>query len=115
MTILTMILLAICDLEGGTRGQCVGPMGIKPVYVAEVNSILGRDEFTLADRESRVRSLQMARIMFGHYAKPDWTVRDYLLLHKKGATGMKRRLTEKDKDYIQCGENLVRAMQEGVK
>ena len=47
----------------------MGVLQIHPIMVEDCNRILGRDEFTLADRLSPERSVAMFNVWRAHYCK----------------------------------------------
>lgn len=70
------LLPAIEFVESGGRsdavgdgGRAVGVLQIHPVMVAECNRIVGRAEFTLADRLSPARSREMFRVYVSRHAR----------------------------------------------
>lgn len=114
---LTNLILALIAIESGgapdaVRDDCVGVLQLRPCYVHDVNRIIGRQEFTLADRRSRVKSIRMARVMFAHYSKASWGVREFALFHRKGIRGMHGTITQDDEDYAKRVENLMRESNE---
>ena len=108
---LTLLFAALLQLEGPS-GDAAGQYGIRPCYVAEANRILGRDEFRYpADCLDDTRARQMMRIVIRYHATEHWTVRDYLLFHRLGPTGMHAPRPD-HLDYAERGENLIMAMEE---
>ena len=55
----------------GDNGKAVGCLQIHPIMVRDVNRILGKEVYTLSDRLSRQKSVEMASIYFNHYCKGD--------------------------------------------
>ncbi len=53
----------------GDGGQAVGAYQLRPVFLKDINRIIGCKKYTLADRWDPVKSRQMARIFFGHYSR----------------------------------------------
>ena len=114
---LTNVLLCLIAIESGGKvdavnGDGVGILQIRPVFVEDVNRILGREQFDAADRYSRIKSLQMARIWFRHYEKPEWTLIDYALSFKMGVEGFKKAreldmITTAEHDYATQFVNLM--------
>jgi hypothetical protein len=51
----------------GDGGQAVGAYQIRPIFVRDVNRILGCDRYTLTDRLDAGKSRQMAKIFLTHY------------------------------------------------
>ena len=101
MMALTVLLAALCMKESVNKpappdpvSQAAGYYMIKPIFVKDVNRILKRQEFTLADRFDKVRATQMARIWFRHYEKPEWTKQDYILSFKMGVKGYRKAKSE---------------------
>ena len=72
MTLLQVIMILIQIESGGNvnavgdGGDAIGCLQIHPVMVKECNRILGRGEFTLANRWSKRLSIQMAYIFLTH-------------------------------------------------
>lgn len=69
-----LLLAAIIAVESG--GNCnaynknenaAGCMQIRPIFVKDINRILGKERFTLADRYDKRKSKQMAMIFWSHY------------------------------------------------
>lgn len=60
---------ALIQIESGGDSMAVGSkddvgvLQIRPIFVMEVNRILGEDRYTLDDRYSRERSIEMFEIM----------------------------------------------------
>lgn len=114
LALLTFLLLAMADVENDTgdplrtNGDCVGTLQLRPIFVAEVNRILKEDKYTLDDRTSRAKSMQMARIWMTYYLQrhPEWSLNDAVLAFKCGTTGMKDATAE-DRDHAQRVVNLV--------
>lgn len=72
------ILSAIIAVESGgdpsaigDSGAAVGILQIHPIMVADVNRILSRPAYTLEDRLSPARSIEMFTIYTSHYT-PSW-------------------------------------------
>jgi len=117
---LTNLLLCLIAVESGgnpdaVKKDCVGVLQERPIFVDQVNKILGRQEFSYEDRKSRLKSLQMARIWFRHFERPDWTLQDYALSFKKGPSAYRVALSEgelskKDREYVESVKNLMDLM-----
>jgi hypothetical protein len=81
---------ALETVESGNRTDAVGKrndvgvLQITPVYVAEVNRILGKQEYTLADRYDRQKSREMFETMQSHY-NPTRSIRRAIELHNSRA------------------------------
>lgn len=60
-----------------------GIMQLMPIYVKEVNRILGEDVYTLEDRFNPVKTLEMFCIL-QDYHNPDQNVDKAIALHNKG-------------------------------
>lgn len=71
---LLKVLLVLLTIESsnlpnpppGDGGRAVGVLQIHPIAVREANRILGRQEFTLRDRENRTRSMQMCSVLLSY-------------------------------------------------
>lgn len=53
----------------GDGGQAVGAYQIRPIFLRDVNRILGCERYKLPDRFDPAKSRQMARVYLGHYGK----------------------------------------------
>jgi len=69
-TIEDPLIAAIIEVESGgdtlaynSKEDAVGCLQIRPIMVREVNRLLGKDSFTLYDRWSKVKSIQMFNIL----------------------------------------------------
>jgi len=67
------LITAIIQVESGgdtlaynSKEDAVGCLQIRPIMVREVNRLLGKDSFTLKDRWSKVKSIQMFNILRSH-------------------------------------------------
>ena len=67
------LIAAIIQVESGgdtlaynSKEDAVGCLQIRPIMVREVNRLLGKDSFTLKDRWSKVKSIQMFNILRSH-------------------------------------------------
>ena len=67
------LISAIIQVESGgdtlaynSKEDAVGCLQIRPIMVREVNRLLGKDSFTLSDRWSKVKSIQMFNILRSH-------------------------------------------------
>ncbi len=89
-------------VESGSNPNAVGPRGevgdlqITEAYVADVNRILGREEYTNEDRKNKQRSWDMARVYLEHYCTEERigrevTLQDCVLIHHRGPNGWKLR------------------------
>lgn len=63
----------------------VGCLQITPIYVAEVNRLLGEEKYFLEDRTSREKSLEMFNIIQKHY-NPEFDINKAIKLHNPGAS-----------------------------
>jgi soluble lytic murein transglycosylase-like protein len=68
-----ILIEAIMEVESGgdtlaynSKEDAVGCLQIRPIMVREVNRLLGKDSFTLSDRWSKVKSIQMFNILRSH-------------------------------------------------
>jgi hypothetical protein len=64
------LIAAIIQVESGgdtlaynSKEDAVGCLQIRPIMVREVNRLVGKDSFTLYDRWSNVKSIQMFNIL----------------------------------------------------
>ena len=101
------LLAAIALVESGNDANSVGDCGaavgmyqIHKIFVDDTNRILRRKEFSYNDRYSPVRSRQMIKIYWNHYAtvkrlgrKP--TRQDKARIHNGGPNGYKKQSTLK--------------------
>jgi soluble lytic murein transglycosylase-like protein len=67
------LIAAIIQVESGgdtlaynLKEDAVGCLQIRPIMVREINRLLGKDSFTLSDRWSKVKSIQMFNILRSH-------------------------------------------------
>ena len=67
------LIAAIIQVESGgdtlaynSKEDAVGCLQIRPIMVREVNRLVGKDSFTLGDRWSKVKSIQMFNILRSH-------------------------------------------------
>lgn len=72
-----------CDTAVSNKGA-VGYLQIMPIYVAEVNRILGEDKYTLADRTNRAKSIEMFNIL-QNYHNPGHSIDRAIQLHNPRA------------------------------
>lgn len=70
------------DAVGKTND--VGILQITPIYVKDVNRILGEDRYTLAERADTEKSLEMFEILQGHY-NPSKSIDKAIKLHNPRA------------------------------
>jgi len=113
--LLSIIITAIGMVESGgdpkaVNGKCVGILQLEPIYVADANRLVGKAKWTGMDRYSAKQSRAMAAVVLGHYAKPEWTVKQVARLHKCGIRAMNKPETESEKDYCQRVYNIVQDM-----
>ena len=71
------------DAVGKTND--VGILQITPIYVKDVNRILGEDKYTLAERTDTEKSLEMFEILQGHY-NPSKSIDKAIKLHNPKAS-----------------------------
>jgi len=67
------LIAAIIQVESGgdtlaynSKEDAAGCLQIRPIMVREVNRLVGKDSFTLSDRWSKVKSIQMFNILRSH-------------------------------------------------
>ena len=71
------LVLAIIQVESGgdtlahnIKEDAVGVLQIRPIMVAEVNRLIGKDSFTLSDRWSVHKSISMFNVIRSHTKNP---------------------------------------------
>lgn len=85
-----ILVRALIQVESGGDSLAVGKtndlgaLQITPIYVTDVNRILGEECYTLEDRKSLVKSLEMFEIIQGHY-NPSRDIDKAIRLHNPGA------------------------------
>lgn len=81
---------ALIEVESENNPQAVGSkddvgiLQITPIYVADVNRILGKEAYFLEDRTDPGKSLEMFEIMQNHY-NPKLDINKAIKLHNPGA------------------------------
>lgn len=81
---------ALIEVESENNPQAVGSkddvgiLQITPIYVADVNRILGEEAYFLEDRTDPGKSLEMFEIMQNHY-NPKLDINKAIKLHNPGA------------------------------
>lgn len=76
----------------GDSGKAVGVLQIHPVYVAEVNKILGYPKYKLAHRYNRAKSIEMFDILQGKH-NPAKDIGKAIKLHNpKGGAKYKNKV-----------------------
>ena len=100
------ILCTLATVESGGDPSAYNPsedaagiFQIRPIYVRDVNRIVGRAEFTLEDRWDVGRSAAMVAVYFSHYVTParlgrEPTVEDYAKIHNGGPNGFRKAATD---------------------
>ena len=64
-------------------GNCAGILQITPIYVEEVNRLLGEDRYSLEDRFDSIKSLEMFMVIQNYY-NPGHDIEKAIQLHNKG-------------------------------
>ena len=71
------LIAAIIQVESGgdtlaynSKEDAVGCLQIRPIMVREINRLLGKDSFTLYDRWSKAKSIQMFNVLRSHTKNP---------------------------------------------
>ena len=71
------LIMAIIQVESGgdtlahnIQEDAVGVLQIRPIMVAEVNRLIGKDSFTLSDRWSIHKSIAMFNVIRSHTQNP---------------------------------------------
>lgn len=85
-----IFLAALIQVESEGKADAVGKtndvgiLQITPIYVKDVNRILGEDRYTLAERTDKRKSLEMFEILQGHY-NPSKSIDKAIKLHNPRA------------------------------
>lgn len=96
MKVLQMLFSAIVMVESSNRSdavnpkdpECVGYMQMKPIFVKDINRILGKEKYTLKDRSNRTKCWEMFLIFVKHYELD--SVEDISLAWCLGVTGSRK-------------------------
>ena len=88
------------DLAHNKDGDCLGCMQITPIYVAECNRIAGYEKYTLEDRKSRNKSLEMFETMNSHH-NPTKNIHRAIEIHNKGSV-YKAKILNKMEEMRDC-------------
>ena len=115
-----LLILAIILIESGgdpkaynQREQAAGLMQIRPIYVQDVNRILGEDRYTLDDRWCREKSIEMFVIYTRHYYNHYWRQIESMgmgedeakaRIHNGGPRGWQKKATD---EYWQKVKNVM--------
>ena len=90
---------ALCFVESnnqpdavGDKGLAVGILQIHPIMVKDVNRILGKTTYTLADRYDPARSRMMCRVYLLHYGG---TMEEMARKWNGGPSGHQKECTKK--------------------
>ena len=104
------LIAAIIQVESGgdtlaynSKEDAVGCLQIRPIMVREVNRLVGKDSFTLYDRWSKVKSIQMFNVIRSHTNNP--TDEKLARNWNGGYTGHKKQSTIK---YWQKVRNKIK-------
>jgi len=103
---LTGLFLAIEAVESGGNPSLIGADGerglyqIRPIFVDDINRILGESRFSYEDRLSKSRSEKMMLIYWQHYATErrlgrSSTFSDLARIFNGGPDGHKKKATKK--------------------
>ena len=71
------------------KGDCVGILQLKPIYVAEANRLSGTEQYTLNDRLDSLKSIEMFNIIQKHH-NPQKDIDRAIMLHNPGASARYR-------------------------
>jgi hypothetical protein len=111
-------LRALAQRESGgdpnawnAKESAAGLYQIRPCYIADVNRILGREQFTLADRCDPKKAALMVVIYLDYYATPkrlghEPTWADRARIHNGGPCGFKKACT------VGYGRDVMRRLYE---
>lgn len=72
--------------------NAVGLLQIRPIMIKEVNSLLGEERFTDADRKDLYKSVEIFVIYQNHF-NPEWDLEKAARLWNGGRNGMNKRAT----------------------
>lgn len=79
-----IFLAALIQVESEGKTNDVGILQITPIYVKDVNRILGEERYTLAERTDTEKSLEMFEILQSHY-NPSKSIDKAIKLHNPRA------------------------------
>lgn len=86
-----VMVLALIQVESGGDSLAVGStndlgsLQLTPIYVEDVNRILNEERYTLDDRRSEKKSIEMFEIYQNHY-NPQHDIKTAIKLHNPGAS-----------------------------
>jgi len=80
------------NCKNGDAGLAVGILQIQPIMVRDCNRILGREEYTLADRRNVSKSVEMWCIYSLHYY-PNGTPEQWARAWNGGPDGPRQKCT----------------------
>jgi len=102
---MTPFLLALALVESSNNPRAIGDDGmswglyqIRPVYVEDVNRILGAEEYTHRDAFNPAHAERMVEVYLDHYATPERlgrpvTDEDRARIHNGGPNGWRKTAT----------------------
>ena len=98
---------------GGDFGKAIGILQIWPVFVDDVNRILGKNVYTYKDRWCPVKSREMAKIYLSHYATGRRlgrtpTFEDMAAMYCAGPNGWQQKDEPKVKRYIEKVKKVLK-------
>lgn len=104
-----LMKLAIIDIESNgndnahnTNGDCLGCMQLTPIYVAECNRLAGHEKYSMHDRLSRHKSLEMFELINKHH-NPKKSIHRAIHLHNpRGGDAYKNRVLRKMEEMRDC-------------
>jgi len=113
LSFVSTIILAMIEVEGdgspeAVRGDSVGILQLKRIFVDQVNKIQNHERFSYEDRKNRVKSIRMTRIWIEELLKnhPEYSLKEVVLAFKCGPSGM-MKANDQDLDHAQRVQNLV--------
>jgi len=96
------LFTAIAQVESGgdpnaynETERAAGLYQLRPIYVQDVNRIVGEARFSLADRWDQAKAESMMRIYWQHYCGDGATWEQMARIHNGGPKGPEKRETEK--------------------
>ena len=99
-------------LAYNTEEKAAGLYQIKPMYIRDINRILGGTYYTLADRYNPRKCEKMMQIYWGYYATPERlgrvpTIEDLARLHK-GVGNFRNNKAVSDKYWNDIKERMAK-------
>jgi uncharacterized protein (DUF2267 family) len=90
-----------------------GPMGIKKIFVDDVNRIIGYKRYTYTDRYNRDKAFAMTRTYLRYYMKDEVSIEKAFAVFRAGNDGSKH-LTVKQQEYVNHGILVYEQIKKGT-